>query len=282
MEKVRKGFSDKNIVFVGGTGRSGTWAMQYALAAHPQIFGFPRESWVFAGWGGIARLSDAFASDSTVPRRNQAKRALVDYLNERCGHLKNEHPDLIPRAQNLIDNITNVTYRERLLDFTLDFFQPYWGRKADQKYVAEKTPRMLLDMHKMWHITPNAKFVHIKRDPRDVLASWVEASWNKNKGDIVQTCRVVDETLCEWYRVKKETERNPNYLEVKLEDAIESPRAVMWVVEDFLDIGRHNWPDETFTTKKVNNTWQTSKHRAFIERRMREHVINMGYNDGQN
>ncbi|ARU59521.1 sulfotransferase [Oleiphilus messinensis] len=158
-----------NVVFVVGVGRSGTSLLQSMLHAHPDIM-FPPETsflrrYVANGkYGqlrqqlGISGLVEVLAQDEKIQRLNLS---------------------LVELEKGVCKEATGSAFYRYLLSTYIQ------KRKADEKtfipWVGDKDPRCLEWMMLIWRIFPDAKVIHIYRDPRDVLLSKRKAAWSRSK-----------------------------------------------------------------------------------------------------
>ncbi len=194
------------LLFVVGVGRSGTTLMQVLLAGHSQIAFIPEINFIRTYWlkgtldrlakrSGMAAVANRLASDRVMKRLSFPVREVLDDLDT---------------ASSVSDCIL-----ERILQrHTTD----------DSRYVGYKDARLVENLDALLQHWPTAKFVHIFRDPRDVLASRKKANWSKdypNWRNLV--AGRVQLTTASRFSKRYDGERIIN---VKYEELISQPEAV--------------------------------------------------------
>ncbi len=128
-------------IFVGGAPRSGTTLTRAILDAHPEIACGPE----LRAFPALARLyRDTSAS---------------------MGGAFAAHFDFGPEA-------LQATFRNLIASF-LEPFQ----RRSGKRHIAEKTPANALYFRELFTLFPEGRFIHVLRDPRDVVASLVRMDW---------------------------------------------------------------------------------------------------------
>ena len=140
-------------LFVVGCSRSGTTVLQVSIASHPRIQSFP-ETGFFVNVLGDKRKKLARLGLSTG-REKKAFARLLDEL---------ERPDWtgrVPRRPWLFNTSAQV-FVQLLDEVTMEAGKDIW---------LEKTPMHVLHTDLMQHYVPDAHFIHIIRDGRDVVAS---------------------------------------------------------------------------------------------------------------
>jgi protein-tyrosine sulfotransferase len=105
---------------------------------------------------------------------------------------------------------------------------------------VETTPHTLLHLETMARIYPHARFIHVVRDGRDVVASLNQRDWiDPATGEKVWCCQDPEAGAEYWVHVvdaiRKQGERFPDrYLEITYEDLVAHPEVVMRHVLAFL------------------------------------------------
>jgi hypothetical protein len=131
------------MLFAFGAQRSGTWWLQRILTAHPRVSAVPSETDLF--------------TDGIRP------------LLERFHHGARSSPS------------PNMLYvdRELLLDAARDFCDSVFAPWLEQSstYLSERSPRHSEAVDLMAAVYPDARFVQIIRDGRDVARSLVARDW---------------------------------------------------------------------------------------------------------
>lgn len=145
--------------FIVAASRSGTTMMRLLLNAHSKI-GVPKEMAYFE------RCAIEGALDSWKSPRFK-KGGYEDFVR---GFLKRrsialEGLDIEAIAREILDD--EVKNLERPIRLTLNA----WAKKEGKTTWGEKTPKNLFYVDKIYEMMPDARFIHIIRDPRAVVNS---------------------------------------------------------------------------------------------------------------
>jgi hypothetical protein len=139
-------------VFIVGCARSGTTLLQRIVDAHPQIAITPELHWI----------TDHFRQRKWLAPEGRVTRAQVAKMvqnQKRFSQLEFSREEF----EGLLDSDEPVPYRT----FLGGIFALY-GKHQGKQLVGNKTPayvRRIRSLHALW---PQAKFVHLIRDGRDV------------------------------------------------------------------------------------------------------------------
>jgi hypothetical protein len=213
--------------FVVGAGRSGTTLLRLMLDAHSQV-AIPGES------GFLARLSDPAAAHAA-----DTADAFLDTV------ISNPHwpgfcvPDADLRVAVAGLAPFNPSDAARLC------YSLYAARHGKPRY-GDKTPMYVLKMDQLEQLLPEARFVHIIRDGRDVALSMrprpfapgkdmtsIAAQWR----DWVSTGRLIGPNVS-------------HYMEVRFEALVREPEIELRAVCDFLELefeaGMLGYPDAAY------------------------------------
>lgn len=133
--------ASNTLVFAGGVPRSGLTLLRAIMDAHPDIFCGPDS-------GVVPGLAMQWGNFSTE-----------------LGDLHQQDFDLAPSAvrDNFAETIARILTK------------PLSMGKA--RLVIEKNPLNILAFKELAELFPSAKFIHVARDGRDVVASLLERSW---------------------------------------------------------------------------------------------------------
>jgi len=124
-------------IFVGGSPRSGTTLIQNILDSHPDICGGPE----------FLRLIDIVQLRKKL-HKTVEKGWIVDFCS---------YED--------IDNLMSSLIEDLLLPL---------ADKQQTWFLSEKTPSNVLVFSELIELFPNARFIHVVRDPRAIIASMLQ------------------------------------------------------------------------------------------------------------
>ncbi|HUN38721.1 MAG TPA: sulfotransferase [Acetobacteraceae bacterium] len=150
--------------FVVGAGRSGTTLLRLILTGHSRLY-LPPETWFLRDLVRQFPLTGAL----TQPQREQA--AVVMVRHERWPDLGLDEDDArraveaLPDGAGLHDVIERV--HARLL------------AASGKQRIGDKTPHYFEIVPELATLFPNAVFIYLVRDGRDVAMSWIDAGWQR-------------------------------------------------------------------------------------------------------
>lgn len=172
-----------------------------------------------------------------------------------CG----DYPRLV---DELIDNLTEFSFEGSWTGQSLGekneiLFSPPFSREAlartlgsfyrelarcicgqdDKTHFVEDNTWNMIYWQELLELVPDARMVHIYRDPRDVVASLTKQWWGP--GDPVEAARFYASLMEKWNRVKNRV-REDTYLEVSLEQLVENPEAILGEIAGFWNL---TWDD---------------------------------------
>ncbi len=206
-------------VFVVGVGRSGTSLLQSMLHAHPDISMLPESHFLrlyichpYDRWknqlAGVRAFRSTLATDTKYQRTEIPEEDLLAPFWKR------------PCAFNLKD-----VYR-RLL-------RMYRGQE-NASVVGEKDPRLIDYLPKLKDVCPQARVIHIVRDPRDVLLSRKNAEWSSGRPDWLHVL-IYRAQLARGHRQGKRS-FGARYMELRYEDLLSDPERVLRNVSDHVGV----------------------------------------------
>ena len=226
------------LIFVGGAPRSGTTLVQNMLASHPDILGGPE----------FLHLPDI------IGVRNQLRRSIArKWIDEFC-------------SPEDVDQLTSIFIEDLLLPL------------ADThgcKFLSEKTPSNVLVFSALLELFPSARFIHVVRDPRAIIASMLRVGLRaRRKG--VKTQDFTTSTMAAIDYVQKcfrsgfgAAESAPDrVLTVVYEQLVVDPERETRRMCDFLGIewarqmmypGRQKHLGEKAVTSKSGEVWYKSE-----------------------
>jgi hypothetical protein len=205
--------------FVVGVPRSGTTLLRLMLDAHPQLAIPPETNF-------IPRLVRAWRRLDRRGASEEDKRAKAF--------------EVLRRHRRWADwNVAEEALRRRLARTPLTLgdaarsLHLEYGERVGKPRWGDKTPMYLRDMTLIQEALPEARFIHLLRDGRDVAVSWTEVSWGTE---------TVLEAAEEWVTRIRKARRSSRrlvpgtYLEVRYEDLLAEPERVLRRVSEFVEL----------------------------------------------
>ena len=194
-------------VFVGGTGRSGTTVVGDLLDHHEHIrTSVPIEIKFLANKSGLLQL--VFGRETPDVHKNiaffnlRARRRRWMSKREKFKKIQSEFLDRIwndwwdidappPHGRGLQSGISKKELEKLLATLVSELrFNRVWAARRfmhnfissqdahkGQKYWVETTPLNIAQAKRILKIFPNALFINMVRDPRDVIASLLTKNW---------------------------------------------------------------------------------------------------------
>jgi len=271
-------------IFIAGTGRSGTTLLHDLIGHHPAVHGIPGETKFIVEGDGLSGLVSALADSFSV---TQADLTFLRFLTLMGHPMPNPPwPESPEFGQSLAQGIGPEIYHaalSRYVQALTDFrfaFDPTFGanpyprhfedraelvaltralvaemfdgatRAAGKRVWCEKTPSNLIAMDFLWELFPEARILHITRDPRGVLHSLLQQDWAPHEP--AEAARFLRHIYVAWARLKPRLDLDPGrYLEIRLEDFCRDSRAGLARVLDFLGLPQTHWTPEA-DLKKVD------------------------------
>lgn len=173
--------------------------------------------------------------------------------------------------QNIVD------VEKALSKFWNDFINDVCSKYKSTHFIDDN-PWNILYIKEIQELIPDLKFVHVIRDPRDVVASYLGVRWAPNK---------IDDAI-DWYSsimnkwlFNKSTLAEDFFLEIKLENLVKDPNSVIQSICDHFLIP---W-DDVLLTQKLNRSntgrWVnqfSSQEKAILNKKLKPFLDLYEYN----
>jgi len=200
----------KSVVFIVGVGRSGTSLLQSMLHAHPDISFLP-ETHFFRNY--VARLNNRWEHEkaggeafrSTLAKDEEYQRACIS-------------------VENILSPFLDGTCTFDLAKVYTRLLRLHRDRES-VAIVGEKDPRLIDYLPQVKQVFPEARILHIVRDPRDVLLSRMNADWSAGRPDWLHMLTYRAQIV----RGRREGLRSfgSQYMELRYEDLLSEPERVL-------------------------------------------------------
>jgi hypothetical protein len=211
-EKLPISDADRPFPFIVGVGRSGTTLLRLLLDAHPEIAVTPETHWL----RGVVRKLLANPRDAVGVREE----ILSDPFWADMGISDQEFETVIASHNH-----------ERPGD-TLRKIYHLYGSGHNASRVGDKTPLHNLAMHDIARILPEAHFIHVIRDGRDVAVSYRDL-WFGPGRDVRAAAML---WLWRIRETRQQAQFLPHYLEVRYETLVSDPEKVLQTIAHFIEL----------------------------------------------
>jgi hypothetical protein len=198
--------------FIVGVGRSGTTLLRIMLDSHPQLAIGPET-------GFVPEVIRA------CRRRGPAPEALLDLLrrDRRWGDFDLDEAELMERFGALRRRSAGEVLRTLYELYAEGQGKPRWG---------DKTPAYVKRMPMIQRALPEARFVHVIRDGRDVALSRARRALREP----APAERVADVWRGRILRAREQARRLDGYLEVRYEDLVTDTEPTLRRVCEFIEL----------------------------------------------
>lgn len=198
--------------FIVGVPRSGTTLLRLQLDAHPDL-AIPAET-------GFGPLAARFEGSTPTPGE------LLDALTS-----LSTWEDLGVERERLAAAFAEIQ-RWSVGAGLRAYYRTYAATHGKERY-GDKTPGHADYMDVLARTLPEARFIHIIRDGRDVAASLRGLPFAPGDGGIEAIARLWRDTL---WRARRTGAKLAHYAEVRYERLVTEPEAVLRELCDFLDL----------------------------------------------
>ena len=237
--------TDPAPIFIGGMFKSGTSLLRALLGQHPSIASGLETYWFDLDW--TQRDSEAFE------RRIVTLAGLFEFP---------------------ADEVFALAHASADVRVFLDAFMARFAAQEGKPRWAEKTPGNIAHAERILQLWPDARLIHIVRDPRDVYASLVEAGkWNDADAFSSRWCEMIGAAA----RLRESGCGAGRVLEIRYEALTLDPLSTMRTVIGFLDepwddaVARYSGRDTDYdrvlaVTGKASTTLERLKQPLSSER----------------
>lgn len=199
------------VPFIVGVGRSGTTMLRLMLDAHPEL-AIPPETHF------VPELIDAIDSGASPAEAVRVMTAVRQW-----GDLQIDEAEVLGAFEGLDSFDAGAALRAFYAIYLQRQDKPRWG---------EKTPAYVRNMRKIERALPEARFIHVIRDGRDVALS----RWKRTlgEGERAPAAQVADGWQRRIRRAQKQGRRLGHYIEVRYEDLVTDTEGELRRIAEFV------------------------------------------------
>ncbi|GAB4497360.1 MAG: hypothetical protein OHK003_05650 [Anaerolineales bacterium] len=256
-------------VFICGSMKSGTTLLIHLLDSHPDLQVMPGDS--------------HFVNQLKYWNRTQFKE-IASYWVHRIVNPTGQEPfwffGFNESAFNIFLAYLNYFLKKTEKDIFVCVVMSFYavdrliGNPASKKYWVEKTPHNELHAQMLSRLYPNAKFIHILRDPLNNIVSLKKLdTYYGGAASPLDYARVINK-LFKFARINLKKIGKEKYLVIRYEELTKDPFEVMNRVCAFLDIPFH----EALLTPTENGRPAVSNS-MFQKDRVKGKILNREQND---
>lgn len=195
-------------IFIGGPGRSGSTVLKQLLGRHRSVVALNWESKFLSFPDGLFDLANQYSHDKMARfLENMANANPTTYPEHECREVKNwlfraRNGDTTPLdtfpveleylQHGLQDDSVPLAAKQKLIQQFTHFLFDRVALRSGATHWVEQTPKNMFWAADMLTSFPNAHFLFVRRDPRDVVTSLLRQWWGP---DDVEGC-------VEYYRAR--------------------------------------------------------------------------------
>jgi hypothetical protein len=196
-----------------GVGRSGTTMLRLMLDAHPELTIPPETHFV-------PELIDAIGEGATPEQAVRVMTAVRQW-----GDLHTEPEEVLERWRRLDSFEAGPALRA--------FYEIFPERQGKSRY-GEKTPAYVKNMLKIEGVLPEARFIHVIRDGRDVALS----RWKRTLGDKdpAPASQVAETWARRIRRAQRHGRKLEHYIELRYEDLVTDTEPNLRRICEYLEL----------------------------------------------
>ena len=254
----------------------------------------------------IGRRNRLYTYLRRVPGYTRLTRKIPYKLVSRYSHLSiaDDCPNYFELVDQLIEQLLDFRYRgtwagaDFLQEASMSYGSPVkmdelacilggfirqvaWSivQHQNARHYVEDNTWNILWFDKLLQLMPEAKLVHVYRDPRDVVASYTKRSWTPS--DPVQAAKFYQDIMERWWMVRQNVPQH-SFKEISLEDLVANPKPVLENICAFWGI---EWSEALLTTdlsRSNSGRWRrdlTGQQQEQICAILVEQLARLGYKD---
>lgn len=145
-----------------------------------------------------------------------------------------------------------------LAEFIHDLYRALPG-KSNKTYWVEDSPYNIVYAYELWTVFPHMRFIHIYRDPLDVLASYRTTAWGGEHVEAI--ARRLAGILQRWFAIR-ECLPQESFTEIALEELAEKSRSHLTRICHFIGVEYEHALEEIPLNKVNAGRWRQDLTKA--------------------
>lgn len=236
-------FQDR-IIFIVGNSRSGTTMMLRIFNKHPELM-------VLNELHFFEQLWSPQDKGKPISKHEAITLASKLLLTQRVGYMTHDQ-DYLQFTDEATKLVQELTEREIIAEAIFNHFTKREVALNHKTIVCEKTPQNVFYLKEIFELYPNAKIIHMVRDPRAILLSQ-KNKWNRrNLGGNYMTAREALRLRINYHPITLSKlwnaainaaqlfSNDKRILMVRFEDLLEQPENTIQIICHHIDVDYNN------------------------------------------
>lgn len=150
-------------------------------------------------------------------------------------------------------------------------------QKQECEFYIEDNTWNCLFATELLELFPGAKFLHVYRDPRDVVTSLIRQRWAP--ADIGQACQFYGDVMSKWFVIREGIDKS-QLVEIAMEDLINNTKSTLDSIGKCTGLSFDNMKLQVSLTKSSIGRWRrelSANQQAELNDRLSQYIEEFGY-----
>jgi hypothetical protein len=257
----------KNPIFICGSHKSGTSLLRALLDGHTDLFVIPIEAHIFQysnHWVDY-RLRRAKPTKKSMDEIKEAYIKIIKEVNEKTTQVADADVTGKLNVSDFINEINKETkiFKELIIQYFHAIYKSLFGTDLPPNLrVVEKTVENAEVAEYLKKLFPDAKFIHILRNPYSNLVSLRQTEIFRGKRKYPFLFPLLETLENSYYFLYRNLKLlKDDYLVIKYEDLLETPEKIMKKIADHVNI---DFQDNLLVPTAVGESWTGNSSRGLI------------------
>ncbi|MFX0170569.1 MAG: sulfotransferase [Candidatus Hodarchaeota archaeon] len=257
----------KNPIFICGSHKSGTSLLRALLDGHSDLFVIPIEAHIFQysnHWVDY-RLRRAKPTKRSMNEIKEAYIKIIKEVNEKTTQVADADVTGKLNVSDFINEINKETknFKELIIQYFQAIYKSLFGTDLPSNLrVVEKTVENAEVAEYLKRLFPDAKFIHILRNPYSNLVSLRKSELSRGKQKYPFLFPLLETLENSYYFLYRNMQLLKNdYLVIKYEDLLETPEKIMRQIANHISI---EFQDNIMKPTAIGENWAGNSSRGLI------------------